>query len=293
MSTLEAANLFSIKGMVFVITGGGSGIGAMFANTLDINGAANVYVLGRRMEKLQEVASAAKNKSIVPIQCDITSNDSLAAAADKVEQDVGFVNVVVANSGATGPNMYGLPKERKPTLEEVQKYLWDTSREQFNEAFEVNATACFYTFVAFMKLLAKGNESGVSKGVKSQFIVTSSIGAFARKPGMGFAYAGSKAAMNTIVKQLTTMMAEWRLNIRANVFCPGIYPSDMSAGFIGTKDLTQEGSVDPDICPATRTGTAEDAGGTLLYMVSRAGAYCNGNFIMSDGGRHAIVPGTY
>jgi NAD(P)-dependent dehydrogenase (short-subunit alcohol dehydrogenase family) len=215
------------------------------------------------------------NQSIVPIQCDITSNDSLAAAAAQVEKEVGFVNVVVANSGATGPNLYGLPKDRKPTIDEVQKYLWEATREQFNEAFEVNTTACFYTFVAFMKLLAKGNESGVSKGVKSQFIYTSSIGSFARKPGMGFAYAGSKAATNLIMKQLTTMLAEWRLDIRANVFCPGIYPSDMSAGFIGTKDLTQEGTVDPDVVPATRTGSPEDAGGTLLYMVSRAGAYCS------------------
>jgi hypothetical protein len=81
MSSLEASNLFSIKGMVFVITGGGSGmigsahsskplltnfagIGAMFANTLDVNGAAKVYILGRRMDKLQEVASAAVWNSI-------------------------------------------------------------------------------------------------------------------------------------------------------------------------------------------------------------------------------------
>ncbi|KAF2646391.1 NAD(P)-binding protein [Massarina eburnea CBS 473.64] len=295
MSTLEAASLFNIKGMVFVITGGGSGIGAMFAETLDVNGAAKVYILGRRKDKLDGVASAAPNKSIVPIQCDITSNDSLAAAAAQVEEEVGYVNALIANSGASGPNLYGLPKDRKPTLDEAHKYLWGTARENFNEAFEVNATAAFYTFVAFMKLLSKGNESevGMSSRVKSQIIVTSSISAFARRPGMGFPYSGSKIAIVAMVKQLTTMLADWRLDIRANVFCPGIYPSDMSADFIGKNDWTQDGSVDPNICPATRTGSVEDAGGTLLYMVSRAGAYCNGNILMSDGGRHAIVPGTY
>jgi hypothetical protein len=31
----------------------------MFAKALDINGAAKVYILGRRLEKLQEVAAAA------------------------------------------------------------------------------------------------------------------------------------------------------------------------------------------------------------------------------------------
>jgi len=36
-----------------------SGIGAMMANALDVNGAAKVYIVGRRIEKLQEVAAAA------------------------------------------------------------------------------------------------------------------------------------------------------------------------------------------------------------------------------------------
>jgi hypothetical protein len=31
-----------------------------------------------------------------------------------------------------------------------------------------------------------------------------------------------------IVKQLATMLADWRLDIRSNMFCPGVYPSDMS-----------------------------------------------------------------
>lgn len=129
----------------------------------------------------------------------------------------------------------------------------------FTQAFEVNTTACFYTLVAFLSLLGKGNESEVSRlsGVKSQFIVTGSIGAMSRRPGMGFAYAGSKMAVSLsplilhsekehmkkrreranneflwqmihIVKQLSTMLADWRLDIRANCFCPGVYPSDMS-----------------------------------------------------------------
>jgi NAD(P)-dependent dehydrogenase (short-subunit alcohol dehydrogenase family) len=107
------------------------------------------------------------------------------------------VNCVIANSGATGPDMYGLPRDRKPTFEEVQKYLWDTPMENFNQAFHVNTTACFYTLVAFLPLLNAGNntEPARSAGVKSQFIITGSIGAFSRRPGMGFAYAGSKMAV--------------------------------------------------------------------------------------------------
>lgn len=45
--------------------------------------------------------------------------------------------------------------------------------------------------------------------------------------------------------------------------------------------MSQEGSVKPEICPATRAGTSEDAGGALLFMVSRAGAYCSKCFLYS------------
>lgn len=222
MSNLEISNLFSVKDMVFVITGGGSGtnallilvislrgyvsnfpypgIGAMFATALATNHAATVYILGRRLSALENVASAFPN-TIVPIQCDITSKSSLAAAASYIEAHSGFVNCVIANSGTTGPEMYGLPKDRRPTLQEVQKYLWDTPMEDFTQTFAVNTTACFYTLVAFLGLLSKGNESVLEKEVrvKSQFVVTGSIGAMSRRPGMGFAYAGSKMAVSSLL----------------------------------------------------------------------------------------------
>src|SRR5258706_1264841 len=98
----------------------------MMAKALDINGAKKVYIVGRRLEKLQEVASAAVgsplppntrlisekrielrslqvNKSIVAVQGDITSKESLASITEKVKSEVGFVNVVIANSGISGP----------------------------------------------------------------------------------------------------------------------------------------------------------------------------------------------
>jgi NADP-dependent 3-hydroxy acid dehydrogenase YdfG len=59
MSNLEAARLFSVKGLVAVVTGAGSGLGEVMANALDVNGAAKVFILGRRESKLKEVASKA------------------------------------------------------------------------------------------------------------------------------------------------------------------------------------------------------------------------------------------
>jgi hypothetical protein len=42
---------------------------------------------------------------------------------------------------------------------------------------------------------------------------------------------------------------------------------------MGDIDITKEGSISPDVVPLTRAGTQEDAGGALLFMCSRAGAY--------------------
>ncbi len=59
MSNLDIAQLFSVKGLVAVVTGAGSGLGEVMAHALDVNGAAKVFILGRREAKLKEVASKA------------------------------------------------------------------------------------------------------------------------------------------------------------------------------------------------------------------------------------------
>jgi pyruvate/2-oxoglutarate dehydrogenase complex dihydrolipoamide dehydrogenase (E3) component len=58
MSSLDAASLFGVKGLVAVITGGGTGIGLMMAKALEHNGA-KVYIIGRRLETLQTAAKEA------------------------------------------------------------------------------------------------------------------------------------------------------------------------------------------------------------------------------------------
>lgn len=45
--------------------------------------------------------------------------------------------------------------------------------------------------------------------------------------------------------------------------------------------------------PERRAGDAEDLAGAVLFLVSRAGAYVNGNVMIIDGGRLGIVPASY
>lgn len=70
-----------------------------FAN----NGASKVYIIGRRREVLEEAARPYAN--VVPVVGDVTSKDSLKAIAEQVRQEVGYVNLVVCNSGTYPPAM--------------------------------------------------------------------------------------------------------------------------------------------------------------------------------------------
>lgn len=51
--------------------------------------------------------------------------------------------------------------------------------------------------------------------------------------------------------------------------------------------------MDPAQSPAERTGSEQDWAGTILFMASRAGAYLNGETLISDGGRLTQLPSTY
>ena len=48
-----------------------------------------------------------------------------------------------------------------------------------------------------------------------------------------------------------------------------------------------------DKIPAGRVGSEDDMAGCILYLTSRAGAYCNGNVIVTDGGRLSVMSSVY
>lgn len=45
--------------------------------------------------------------------------------------------------------------------------------------------------------------------------------------------------------------------------------------------------------PAGRTGNVKDIAGTILFLASRGGSYCNGMVVLTDGGRLSTMPATY
>jgi NAD(P)-dependent dehydrogenase (short-subunit alcohol dehydrogenase family) len=61
----------------------------------------------------------------------------------------------------------------------------------------------------------------------------------------------------------------------------------LAAGIIGDGNFTR------DQIPLERVGTEEDMAGVILFMASRAGAYCTGNVMVVDGGRMSLMPSSY
>lgn len=187
----------------------------MMARALALNGASKVYIVGRRKDVLEKAAASVDTKNIIPLVGDVTSKDAIQSIVQTIEAEVGYINVFIANSGIGGPQTNITPES---SLEDFQKQFWDTDIDSFNQTFNVNTTAAWYTIIAFLGLLKKGNEKG-NVEQKSQVITTTSIGGFNRKAPGGFPYGQSKAATIHMMKQLATALIPYE--IRANIIAPG------------------------------------------------------------------------
>ena len=192
----------------------------MMAKALALNGAHKVYIIGRRKEVLEAAAKESPHGNIIPVVGDATSKDSLQSIATYIEKEVGYINVVIANSGILGPQTSSITPSS--SLQEFQSILWNTPFEDYTQTFAVNTSAVYYTIVAFLGLLDAGNKKG-NVEQRSQVIATSSIGGFNRNTPGGYAYGQSKAATTLLMKQLATSLVPY--SIRANVIAPGRMPS--------------------------------------------------------------------
>ncbi|KAI1370147.1 short chain dehydrogenase [Hypoxylon crocopeplum] len=297
---MDSSSLFRVDGMVAAITGGGSGIGFAMAKGLAGAGAKKVYILGRRQDVLEEAATA--HPSIVPVQCDVTDKASLQSAVDFITKDVGYVNLFIANSGIFGPSNTW---NNSLSIQENRKILFeDMSMEDFTQTFHVNITGAYFSALAFLELLDSGNKEAVKGGfgapqkkgsdapsIQSQIIFTSSISGFSRMAYSSPAYAASKAALVHLTKHTSTNLGKH--SIRVNALAPGLFPSELASRLVGTRDPSTETFEDPRYIPARKFGGDDEMAGSVLYLASKAGSFCNGFILVNDGGKLTTMPATY
>ncbi|KAF1953278.1 NAD(P)-binding protein [Byssothecium circinans] len=316
---LNPSNIFSANGLVVVITGGGTGYGLAVAAALHQNGAQKIYLLGRRLNVLQdaiktlEASPSAPNTSsslLSAISCDVTDRSSISSAVEQIKKEVGYVDVLINNAGVEGPENGGdlykaesVEQLRDAMLMGFDSHGWDT-------AFKINAQAIIGVSAAFLPLLeaantrrgwAPGKVTGDGNPRKqdtsalsklsldpaddrlAQIITVASIASFLRHVTASLAYNASKAAATHLGKMMASFLGEW--GIRSNIVCPGPYPSEMTKGKSGRYGTSE--------VPQGRMGGVEDVAGLFLYLVGRGGAYVNGGVQVTDGGRIGVWPAVY
>ncbi|GAA5976621.1 hypothetical protein JCM11641_005643, partial [Rhodosporidiobolus odoratus] len=91
-----AKNLFSTKGLIAFVTGGGTGIGLMATQALAANGA-RVYITGRRQEVLDNVVKTygpGVEGQIIALPGDITKKDDIKRLAEEIKKREGGLHIL-------------------------------------------------------------------------------------------------------------------------------------------------------------------------------------------------------
>ena len=272
------------------------GLGRTMTRALAVNGASKIFILGRREISLGETISECDGScAVIPVQCDITSRQSLERAYQAIEAQTTHIDIFFANSGTMGPPMPS-PTSNKdgppPPLNDARNELFSIPTEQFTDVLNVNVTGTYYSVLAFLPLLQASNKRrsmpriGSMSPPTAQVIITSSISAFLRQPTHSFAYNTSKAAVAHLATMLSASLAMY--DIRVNSISPGLYNSEMSEPMLAAKAIQQggisDGSFPRDIIPLSRGGSEEDLAGLIVWMASASGGYLNGANVITDGG---------
>ncbi|EMD88586.1 hypothetical protein COCC4DRAFT_67006 [Bipolaris maydis ATCC 48331] len=299
--SLVASSLLSVKKWVVVVTGGGTGIGLMYAKALATNGA-KVYITGRRQEVLEKSASihgstdevGAAGGQIVPLVMDVTNKDSIKHAVQHIEEAHGYINLLVNNAGVWTTKPEAGPEDGP---EKFGSSMFDQSIDLWQKAFLVNATSVYFVTAAFLPLLAKSISSPTGK-MGSVINTTSNSGQLRMSEASQLAYNVSKAAAVHMTRQLAFDFSHENIKIRVNGIAPGWFPSEMTTG--GSDDKNESTAQDDAAfqqemrnvgarVPPGRMGKAEDLASGLLTLATND--YIWGMNLVVDGGILQSVAG--
>jgi len=285
---LEISKIFSVKGYVCVVTGGGTGIGLMATQALAANGA-KVYITGRR----GVLDDAAKTHhpgddvgDIVPVgPCDVTKKEDLERLVKEIEAKEDHVDLLITNAGISGPKAEPSESDGKALKDE----LWNNETfSEWSDTFNTNVSSVYFTTVAFLPLLQAGTK--LQKRHSASVIVISSISGLMAHSQGHFSYNAAKGATVHLAK---LMSAEFeKASVRVNSIAPGYFPSEMTAkesdekqkSHLPDKKVREKGHV-----PAGRAGSDEEMAQAVIFLARNM--YVNGETIAVDGGVLLQVPG--
>lgn len=250
-------NYLDLTGHVAVVTGASSGLGREYAKALAENGA-KVAIMARRVERLEEVKNEieAAGGECLPVPVDVSNEDAVVSAVQKVVDHLGKIDILVNNAGAIK-----VTPSVELTLADWQKVV------------DVSLTGYF--------LMAREVGKHMIENNYGRIINTASMfGLIAGFHMTNLAYNATKGAVPNFTRSLAQEWAEY--NITVNAIAPGMFPSEM---------MVMDDSVEQLLkfrAPVGRPGKIEELLGQLLLFASENSAYTTGQTIAIDGGWTAV-----
>jgi len=261
---VQEVDMFDLKGMAAVVTGGGTGIGKGIARCLSRAGA-SVVIAGRRAEKLEETAESLRSRgaTIVTIPTDITNRDGLDALVARALEELGAIDCWVNNAGSANASDVG-------PLMDLQEAGWDA-------VVDLNLKWTFFAAQAAARTMTDRGGS----------IINISSRAGSQPCPMTGQYGAAKAGIENLT---STMAVEWgHLGIRVNAVAPGVVPTEQSLAPGGSMSRPSRVARQEATIPLRRLGKPDDIGGLCAFLASDEAAWITGETIQVTGGSRITV----
>jgi NAD(P)-dependent dehydrogenase (short-subunit alcohol dehydrogenase family) len=258
---MKAADMFSLKGRVALVTGASSGLGVQFARALSDNGAA-VALVARRADRLKSFQNEIEGKGghAIAIEADVTDDAAVVRAFDAAEKAFGTVTILVNNAGiAHGGRAVEMPPE------------------EWRKVLSTNLDAVFFWAQEAARRLLAAKKHGAIVNIASVLGLAVSKGAVA--------YAAAKAGVVQVTKALAVELAF--KGVRVNAIAPGWFVTEMNDEYL----TGEAGAAIKREIPMGRFGNPGDLDGALLLLVSNAGSYITGATVVVDGGQVVQIKG--
>ncbi|MEE3316780.1 MAG: acetoacetyl-CoA reductase [Pseudomonadota bacterium] len=239
-------------GRVALVTGGTRGIGAAICKALKDAG----YSVAANFAGNEEAAAKfTEETGISTYKWNVGSYEESQAGIAKIEEELGPIDVVVANAGIT----------RDAPFHKM-------TPEQWHQVIDTNLTGVFNTVHPVWP--------GMRERKFGRIVVISSIngqkGQFAQVN-----YAATKAGDLGIVKSLAQEGA--RANITANAICPGYIATEM---VMAVPEKVRDSIVAQ--IPTGRLGEPEEIARCVVFLAADDAQFVNGSTISANGGQFFV-----
>jgi len=266
--------LFDVKGKVIVITGGGGVLCGTMAKALAKAGA-KIAVLDIDEVAAAEVADeiiSSKGQAIA-VKCDVLDKDSLEAAREKINSELGGIDILINGAGGN--------KKEATTSPDLS--FFDLPSDAIRFVFDLNFIGTLLPTQVFGKEMAE-NGAGIILNI-------SSMNAFRPLTKIA-AYSAAKAAVSNFTQWLAVHMCQnYSKDIRVNAIAPGFFLTEQNRFLLTdekTDELTDRGRTIIEHTPMGRFGEPEELIGTVMWLLSDAAKFVTGVVVPVDGGFSAF-----